>query len=94
MSESPLGSSTVIFTRAEFVALPATSKKDFMVSGRHLNSMTKLSVSASASSLHSSHMTPAASTSAASSKRKGSPHMYWPLHGVFSFILALRQAKA
>mmetsp|Transcript_42991 Transcript_42991/g.121548 ORF Transcript_42991/g.121548 Transcript_42991/m.121548 type:complete len:301 (-) Transcript_42991:1411-2313(-) len=92
-SESPFGSSTVIFTSDEFVALPATSKKLFIVSGRHANSITKLAVSASVISCNSNHMTPAASTSPKLSNLRGSPHMYSPVHFVASFTFAARQAS-
>mmetsp|Transcript_100984 Transcript_100984/g.290498 ORF Transcript_100984/g.290498 Transcript_100984/m.290498 type:complete len:229 (-) Transcript_100984:1562-2248(-) len=93
-SESPLGSSTVILTRAELVALPGTSKKLFIVSGRQPNSIRKLTVSASLISPSSSHMTPAASRSPTVSNCSGSPHMYSPVHFVDSFTHAARQAWA
>mmetsp|Transcript_97544 Transcript_97544/g.281484 ORF Transcript_97544/g.281484 Transcript_97544/m.281484 type:complete len:301 (+) Transcript_97544:247-1149(+) len=93
-SDSPLGSSTVIFTSAEFVALPATSKKLCIVSGRQWNSMTKFVVSASVSSCNSSHMTPAASTSPKLSNLSGSPHMYCPEHRVANFTFEARHARA
>mmetsp|Transcript_67472 Transcript_67472/g.206656 ORF Transcript_67472/g.206656 Transcript_67472/m.206656 type:complete len:351 (+) Transcript_67472:175-1227(+) len=94
LSVSPSGSSTVIFSSAEFVALPGTSKKLFIVSGRQWNSVTKLTVSESLISPSSSHMTPAASASPRASKRSGSPQMYSPVHFVASFTLADRHARA